>query len=62
MDYIYFNPVKHGLARHPAEWPFSSFARCVARGVYPADWGGVGVELATAGERAPSDNAAAWRA
>jgi REP-associated tyrosine transposase len=38
MDYIHFNPVKHGLATRPADWPFSSFARCVARGQYSIDW------------------------
>jgi putative transposase len=38
MDYVHFNPVKHGLVKSPADWPFSSFARCVARGLYPADW------------------------
>ena len=30
MDYIHFNPVKHSLAKHPADWPHSSFARCVS--------------------------------
>jgi len=29
MDFIHCNPVKHGMAEHPAEWPFSSFRRCV---------------------------------
>jgi putative transposase len=32
FDYIHFNPVKHGLVEHPAEWPHSSFRRCVATG------------------------------
>ena len=40
MDYAHFNPVKHGLVAHPAEWPFSSFKRCVSRGIYPAGWMG----------------------
>ena len=38
IDYIHFNPVKHGFVEHPAEWPHSSFRRCVARGLYPAGW------------------------
>jgi putative transposase len=38
MDYIHFNPVKHGLIRGPADWPFSSFPRGVDRGLYPSDW------------------------
>ena len=39
VDYSHFNPVKHGLVAHPADWPHSSFRRCVASGIYPADWG-----------------------
>ncbi len=27
MDYIHFNPVKHGFVEHPVEWPHSSFRR-----------------------------------
>ena len=38
MDYIHFNPVKHGLAQEPCDWPFSSFRRCVAAGLYPEGW------------------------
>lgn len=29
LDYIHFNPVKHGYAAHPADWQFSSFHRAV---------------------------------
>ena len=25
--YVHFNPVKHGLVSHPAEWPYSSYHR-----------------------------------
>jgi putative transposase len=38
-DYIHFNPVKHGLARSPREWPWSTFHRFVSAGVYPESWG-----------------------
>jgi putative transposase len=38
MDYTHFNPVKHGLVEHPADWPHSSFHRCVAGGLYPVSW------------------------
>ena len=38
MDYIHFNPVKHGYAKSPTDWPHSSFHKCVERGLYPADW------------------------
>ncbi|HET7370568.1 MAG TPA: transposase [Gammaproteobacteria bacterium] len=40
IEYIWFNPVKHGHAATVAEWPFSSFHREVKRGVVPTDWGG----------------------
>jgi putative transposase len=51
MDYVHFNPVKHGLVQHVADWPFSSFRWCVARGLYPADWDVAGAELSECGER-----------
>jgi putative transposase len=41
MDYIHFNPVKHGLVTSAAQWPYSTFHRYVKAGVYPVDWGGV---------------------
>ena len=40
LDYIHLNPVKHGLARLPRDWPYSSFHRYVAKGWYEADWVG----------------------
>ena len=52
MDYIHFNPVKHGFVQHPGDWEFSTFRRCVAEGMYPADWRGDGGSLAIMGERA----------
>ncbi len=42
FDYIHFNPVKHGLVADVADWPYSSFHRAVAMGIYPGDWGGGG--------------------
>ena len=41
MDYVHFNPVKHGLVRRVADWPFSTFHALVKQGVYASDWGGV---------------------
>ena len=38
MDYIHANPVKHGLAAQPADWPYSTFRAAVARGLYPVSW------------------------
>jgi putative transposase len=40
VDYIHFNPVKHGYVTKVSEWPHSSFGRFVARGLLPPDWGG----------------------
>jgi putative transposase len=40
MDYIHFNPVKHGFVANAADWPYSTFRRCAANGQYPADWAG----------------------
>jgi putative transposase len=51
MDYIHFNPVKHGLAGSPDDWPFSTFRRCVAAGLYPPDWLGSDMDVSGAGER-----------
>lgn len=44
-DYIHFNPVKHGLVTSVKEWPYSSFHRHVASGLYPPDWGQSVMEL-----------------
>ena len=38
VDYIHFNPVKHGHASKTSDWPYSSFQRMVRLGHYPADW------------------------
>ncbi|MEH6875356.1 MAG: transposase [Candidatus Competibacter sp.] len=43
VDYIHYNPVKHGHVKSVVEWPYSSFHRHVGWGVYPADWAGAGV-------------------
>src|SRR5882762_2888967 len=40
VDYIHFNPVKHGLVTRVRDWPYSSFHRYVRRGILPEDWGG----------------------
>ena len=38
MDYIHYNPIKHGLVKHVSDWPYSTFHRHVKIGVYPEDW------------------------
>jgi putative transposase len=39
VDYIHYNPVKHGYVMRAAHWPFSSLHRYVKQGRLPADWG-----------------------
>jgi len=51
VDYVHFNPVKHGLVSNPKDWPFSSFRRAVARGNYPPNWGGADEANGEFGER-----------
>ncbi|SJM95171.1 conserved hypothetical protein [Crenothrix polyspora] len=40
MNYIAFNPVKHGLVARVCDWPYSTFHRDVARDIYPLNWAG----------------------
>ena len=39
MDYIHYNPVKHGYVTSVKDWPFSSFHRDIDAGVYNENWG-----------------------
>jgi putative transposase len=45
LDYIHYNPVKHGYASSAAEWPYSSFHRFVQAGLYSAGWAAADSEL-----------------
>lgn len=38
VDYIHWNPIKHGWVRRVKDWPHSSFHTYVERGFYPIDW------------------------
>ncbi len=40
MDYVHINPVKHGLSRCVADWPYSTFHRLVEKGIYTMSWAG----------------------
>jgi putative transposase len=51
MDYLHFNPVKHGHAARVIDWPYSSFHRLVRMGVYVPDWAGRVDEISGMGER-----------
>jgi putative transposase len=41
VDYIHYNPVKHGYAKSPADWPHSSIHQFIRKGILPSDWGSV---------------------
>ena len=38
LDYIHYNPIKHGHATQALDWPHSSFRYWAERGFYPVDW------------------------
>lgn len=38
LDYIHFNPVKHGHVQRAVDWPHSTFHRYVRDGIYAHDW------------------------
>jgi putative transposase len=40
VDYVHWNPMKHGLVARVADWPYSTFHRLVRLGLYPLDWAG----------------------
>ncbi len=39
IDYIHYNPVKHGHAQSPVDWPHSSIHRFIQEGLLTPDWG-----------------------
>lgn len=39
LDYLHYNPVKHGLVSLARDWKWSSLSAWQARGAYPSDWG-----------------------
>ena len=39
LDYIHYNPVRHGYASRPGDYPYSSFKEYLAREIYPPGWG-----------------------
>jgi len=45
VDYIHYNPVKHGLVTRVSDWPHSSFHRYVERRILPADWAGDAMDM-----------------
>ena len=39
IDYIHYNPVKHGYVKQVIDWEWSSFHRYTRHGLYEPDWG-----------------------
>ncbi len=50
VDYVHINPSKHGLVQRVSDWPYSTFHRYVAAGIYPSDWAGTS-DILVVGER-----------
>ena len=40
LNYLHFNPVKHGHVKAVKDWPYSTFFQWVKAGAYPLDWAG----------------------
>ena len=51
MDYIHYNPVKHGWVKTVKEWPYSTFHQMVKKEIYPIDWTTLNMESFDVGER-----------
>lgn len=51
VDYIHWNPVKHGWVDRVNQWPYSSFHTYVKQGICPSDWAGAPDGLFAVGER-----------
>jgi putative transposase len=47
MDYVHFNPVKHGHVPNIEAWPYSTFHRYVGDGVCRSDWTGDDLRMMT---------------
>lgn len=43
LDYIHYNPVKHGLTQRATAYQWSSLRTHIERGHYPANWGDAGM-------------------
>jgi putative transposase len=50
MDYVHWNPVKHGYVLRPIDWPYTSLGRLIEAGVYEREWALAGEQVIEAGE------------
>jgi putative transposase len=39
LDYVHFNPVKHGFVDDPFRYEFSSLSEFLKQGFYEREWG-----------------------
>ena len=39
INYIHYNPVKHGYVKSVKDWEYSSFHKFVKKGLYDINWG-----------------------
>ena len=39
INYIHYNPVKHGLVKNVKDWPYSSFHKFIEQSLYDINWG-----------------------
>jgi putative transposase len=53
MDYVHYNPVKHGHVAAVRDWPYSTFHRLVDAGLYSHNWGTAATDEIPAGEPLP---------
>jgi len=40
VEYIHYNPVKHGHVEQASDWQYSSIHKYIANGIVEKDWGG----------------------
>ncbi len=45
VDYIHYNPVKHGYVEWPSDWPWSSLRTYIAKGILSSDWGNGNIDF-----------------
>ncbi len=46
MDYIHYNPSKHGYVTKPQDWQYSTLNKLIENETYPSDWcGGDKIEI-----------------
>jgi putative transposase len=44
VEYIHYNPVKHGYVNYASQWKYSSIHRYINNGIVKRNWG-IGIDL-----------------